>query len=55
MIATTTALLLIPWTVHRRFANYSVPKLIRYIKVIGVISFGLGGFVLYALIQGGAG
>lgn len=55
MIASSTALLLIPWTLHRRFANYWVPKLIRHIKLIGVISFGLGGFVLYALIWGGAG
>ena len=52
LIATTAALLLVPWHWHRRFADYAVPRALRYITLIGLCSLLLGGAVLVALVRG---
>jgi len=54
LLLTTAALLVIPWKWHRRFAQYAVPKAIQYIKLIGLVSLALGGFILAAVIRGSA-
>ena len=55
LILTTAVLLVIPWTWHRRFAQYAVPKAIQYIKLIGLVSLALGGLIIAALIRGSTG
>lgn len=52
LIATTIPMTLLPWKLHRKFAQYSVPKALQYVKLIGVISLLLGGFVLFAVLRG---
>lgn len=46
LIGTTVGLLLVPWRWHHRFAQQAVPKALRYVKVLGIASFGLGIFFL---------
>ena len=54
LLVTTVCLLLLPWRWHRRFAQQAVPRVISYIKVIGVCSFALGALLLAAVIHGSA-
>ncbi len=54
LLLTTAALLMIPWKWHRRFAQFAVPKATQYIKLIGLVSLTLGGFILAAIIRGSA-
>lgn len=54
LIVTTTCLVLIPWQWHRRFAQHAVPRAVRYIGLVGVVSLAFGGFVLVAVLRGNA-
>jgi hypothetical protein len=54
LLITTTCLLLLPWRWHHWFAQQAVPRAISYIKVIGICSLALGGFILAAVILGNA-
>ena len=53
LLATTAALLLVPWRWHRRFAAWAVPQAIRHITVIGLASLAMGGIMLAAVVRGG--
>lgn len=53
LLATTAALLLVPWRWHRRFAAWAVPQAIQHIALIGLASLAMGGIVLAAVIRGG--
>lgn len=50
LIATTTVMALIPWDVHRRFAEASVPKALRFLPMIGVASLSVGSLLLWAVL-----
>jgi len=52
LVVTTGCLLLVPWRWHRRFAQQAVPHAIRYIALVGLASFLIGGFILAATFQG---
>lgn len=54
LLVTTACLLFVPWTWHRRFARTTVPRAIRYVRLIGISSVGLGVFVLVAVVGGPA-
>lgn len=51
LVGTTTLLLFIPWTLHRRFAEQAVPAAARYLAIIGVVSSVLGFGVIASLVQ----
>ena len=52
LVLTTAALAVIPWHWHRRFAQRSVPHAVRHLRLVGLASFGFGGFVLLSLLRG---
>ena len=54
LLATTAALLLVPWRWHHHFAARAVPAALRFLPLIGVSSVALGGLVLVAVIRGSA-
>ena len=52
ILITTAVLFCVPWTLHSRFAQRSVPRVIRFLRLLGIVSMVLGGVVLYAAIRG---
>ena len=54
LLVTTACLLLVPWQWHHWFAQQVVPRVIFYIKVIGICSLALGGLLLAAVVGGSA-
>ncbi len=49
IVFTTIGLLCIPWRWHRRFAEWAVPPVIRFIGLFGVTAAALGVLVLYSV------
>ena len=56
LVGTTLLLALVPWRLHRRFANWSVPQATRNMPLLGVGALA-GGLVLFGaiLLQRAAG
>jgi hypothetical protein len=54
LLVTTTCLLLLPWRWHRRFAEYTVPRVTRHITLVGFASLAIGGVLLAAVAYGSA-
>ena len=54
LIATTTVMALVPWRVHCRFAEASVPTALRFLPLIGISSLVLSGLLLWALFTASA-
>jgi uncharacterized protein YjeT (DUF2065 family) len=54
LLVTTTALLLVPWPWHHRFAQQAVPRATRHIRFIGIASLAVGGLILAAVVHGSA-
>jgi hypothetical protein len=52
LILTTAVLMLVPWKVHRRFADRSLPLVTKHMWLFGVASFLGGCFVLSAFFIG---
>lgn len=52
LVITSVCLFVIPWRLHRRFAQTAVPRAIRYITLIGLSSLAFGGFILMAVAIG---
>lgn len=52
LVITTTGLAVIPWRWHQRFAERFVPRAIRHLKLIAIVSLGLGCFILAATVLG---
>ena len=46
LIVTTTVLLFVPWKLHRRFADRSLPMVNKWMTVFGFVSFVAGVFIL---------
>jgi hypothetical protein len=53
LVGTTIFLAAVPWTLHRRFAEWSVPQATRRISLVGVGSLAGGALVLYAALAPG--
>ncbi len=51
MIATSAVLLLLPWKWHHRFAEKAVPRALRYLPFVGIVSLALGSAVLISLLR----
>lgn len=54
LIGTTAVMALVPWHIHRRFAETSVPQALRFLPMIGVASLALGGLLLWNLFTASA-
>lgn len=50
LLASSTALLLIPWRWHQRFARTAVPRAVRYVSLIGVASVVIAVVLLLAAV-----
>lgn len=53
LIGTTVVLAAVPWTLHRRFAAWSVPQATRRMALVGLGSLAGGALVLYAVLAFG--
>jgi hypothetical protein len=54
LIGTTAVMAILPWHVHRRFAETSVPQALRFLPMIGVASLVLGGLLLWSIFPASA-
>jgi hypothetical protein len=52
LVLTTVGLCLVPWQAHRRFAERSVPPVLRYLPLLGGASLVAGVSVLVAAWRG---
>lgn len=55
IIASTAALLLIPWQWHHRFAAQVMPPVFRRMTLFACGAFALGAFILYSAFRVEAG
>jgi len=46
LVATTAALVFVPWQRHRRFAERVLPPALRHLKLIGICSVAMGGLLI---------
>lgn len=53
LVATTACLLLVPWRWHRKFAQRTVPQVLRYLSLIAVVSLLMGGIILWSALLAG--
>jgi hypothetical protein len=54
LVITTIILLLVPWRWHHRFAQKVVAPITRRVWLFGLVSFPLGGVILFAVLSGSA-
>ena len=52
LVGTTCIMLLLPWKIHSRIAQISVPKALAYLPMIGAASLIFGGIVIFTLWRG---
>lgn len=52
LVVTTAVMLFIPWPIHRRFAEKTVPEALKYLTLIAVSSAAIGGFIIFSLVRG---
>jgi len=52
LLLTSIVLLAMPWRWHRQFASQAVPLALRYIKLLGAASIGLGSMLVAAVVFG---
>lgn len=48
MLASTAALLLVPWQWHQKFSAMVMPPVFKHMRVFALGAFALGAFVLYS-------
>ena len=54
LIGTTTFMALVPWRIHRRFAQSAVPKALRFLPLIGITSLVIGVLLLWVIAASSA-
>ena len=52
LIGTTAVLIFVPWKLHRKFADRSLPMVEKWMTLFGAVSFCGGLFLLYSLFFG---
>lgn len=52
LILTSIVLLFVPWKMHRRFADWSLPMATRSMLLFGFVSYLGGLFILFSLFLG---
>lgn len=53
LLATTGVMLFVPWRTHRAFAETTVPKALRHLPAIGLVSLAAGVATLWAVASAG--
>lgn len=48
LIVTTAVLVFVPWKLHRKFADRSLPMVNKWMTLFGAVSFLVGAFILYS-------
>jgi hypothetical protein len=49
LLATTVIMLLVPWRMHRAFAERTVPKALGYLPLLAVSSVAAGAAIIWSL------
>lgn len=52
LIGTSAVLAVIPWRWHKRFADLSVPPVLKYPKLLAIVAAAMGSFILFCLVSG---
>lgn len=52
LILTSIVLLFVPWKLHRRFAEWSLPVATRSMLLFGIVSYLGGLFILFSFLLG---
>ena len=52
LILTSVVLLCVPWKLHRRFAEWSLPAATASMRLFGLVSFLGGVFILFSFFLG---
>jgi hypothetical protein len=52
LVITTAVLACIPWQWHRKIAQRSVPRVLRFLPALGIASLALSAVILFALLGG---
>jgi len=50
LIATSVGLMILPWRLHKRFADKVIPVVIRFLRVYAAFSALLGAALLYGVV-----
>jgi uncharacterized protein YjeT (DUF2065 family) len=53
IVISSMALLLIPWQWHHRFAKLVLPKLVRHMRLYGLLALAFGCLLLYGIFFAG--
>ena len=51
LVATSVVLLFVPWKLHRRFADWSLPMVTRWMKLFGLVSAVAGILILFSFFS----
>ena len=54
IVISSVALLLIPWQWHHRFARSVLPRLVRHMKLYGLLAAAFGCLLLYGIFFAGS-
>lgn len=54
LVGTSAALFMVPWRWHRAFAQRAVPWAVRHLRLVALVSFALGSFVIWSVVQSAA-
>lgn len=54
LVVSTAFMALMPWRLHHRFAQSTVPMALRYLPLIGVSSLIMGGLLFWVVAAGKA-
>ncbi len=54
LVVSTAIMAVIPWRLHHRFAQSTVPRALRYLPLIGVSSLIMGGLLFWVAVAGNA-
>lgn len=53
LVATTAVMAVIPWRIHRRFAEAAVPRALCFLPMIGIASLAIGALLLWSVLAPG--
>lgn len=54
LVVSTAVMALMPWRLHHRFAQSTVPRALRYLPLIGISSLIMGGLLFRVAVAGNA-
>jgi len=52
LVFSTAVMAVVPWRFHHRFTQSAVPKALRFLPVIGVVSLAMGVLLLWTICTG---